>query len=103
MLCGVGFSATWLVASIMKAAEAANVFLEVYADTIDGFGYRDLEKDPFDIILIAPQVRIARRNVVKRAERFGIKVVLMDTMAFGMADGDALFRQILEALPAKRT
>ena len=102
LLCGAGFSATWLLSSILKAAEASGVKLKVISDTIDGFAYRDLEKDPFDIILIAPQVRIARRNIVKKAEPFGIKVVLMDTMAFGMADGEKLFRQILEALPDKR-
>lgn len=103
MLCGVGFSATWLQSSITKAAEEAGFNVEVFADTYDGFGHRDLENEPFDIILIAPQIRILRKRVLKRAEPFGIKVVLMDITAFGMADGEMLFRQILEALPEKRT
>ena len=76
--------------------------MEIFADTYDGFGHRDLENESFDIILVAPQIRIVRKRILKRAEPFGIKVVLMDTMAFGMADGEKLFRQILEALPEKQ-
>jgi PTS system cellobiose-specific IIB component len=98
MLCAVGCSTTLLQSSIMKAAKTAGLTLELYGDTIDGFAYRDFVKDPFDVILIAPQVRIARKSIVRKAEPFGITVVLMDPMAFGMADGDKLLRQILDAL-----
>jgi cellobiose-specific phosphotransferase system component IIB len=82
----------------MKAAKAAGLELELRGDTLDGFAYRDFVKDPFDVILIAPQVRIARKSIVRRAEPFGIIVVLMDPMAFGMADGEKLLRQIQDAL-----
>lgn len=82
----------------MEAAKAAGLALELYGDTVNGFAYRDFVKDPIDVILIAPQIRIARKSIVRRAEPFGITVVLMDSMAFGIADGNKLLRQILDAL-----
>ncbi len=101
MLCAVGLSAVLLQAAIMKATKAAGLTLELHGDTVDSFAYRDFEKHPFDVILIAPQIRFARKRICRRVEPFGIPVVLMDSIAFGMADGEKLLRQILDALQAQ--
>jgi len=60
----------------------------------------DFEKKIFDVILLAPQVRFMRKRIAQRVAPFNIVVQVLDPMAFGMMDGELLFRQILEALQA---
>ncbi len=63
-------------------------------------GRWDFEQDCLDVILVAPQVRFTKRNIIKRAEPYGVIVQDIDTIAYGMVDGEKIFAQVLEALQA---
>ena len=100
LVCAFGFSTALLEARITEAANAAGVNLDIRGDTVDGIPLIDFEKKIFDVILLAPQVRFMRKRIAQRVAPFNIVVQVLDPMAFGMMDGELLFRQILEALQA---
>lgn len=100
LVCAFGFSTALLEARITEAAKAAGVNLDIRGDTVDGIPLIDFEKQIFDVILLAPQVRFMRKRIAQRVAPFNIVVQVLDPMAFGMMDGELLFRQILEALQA---
>lgn len=100
LVCAFGFSTALLEARITEAAKAAGVNLDIRGDTVDGIPLIDFEKKIFDVILLAPQVRFMRKRIAQRVAPFNIMVQVLDPMAFGMMDGELLFRQILEALQA---
>ncbi len=100
LVCAFGFSTALLEARITEAAKAAGVNLDIRGDTVDGIPLIDFEKKIFDVILLAPQVRFMRKRIAQRVAPFNIVVQVLDPMAFGMMDGELLFRQILEALQA---
>jgi PTS system cellobiose-specific IIB component len=54
-----------------------------------------------DVILVAPQVRFKKRGIIKQAEPYGVIVRDIDTIAYGMVDGEKIFEQVLEALENK--
>jgi PTS system cellobiose-specific IIB component len=58
----------------------------------------DFEKERVDIILVAPQVRFKKRSIAEKAEPLGILVQDIDTIAYGMVDGEKIFAQVLAAL-----
>lgn len=100
LVCAFGFSTALLEARITEAAKAAGVNLDIRGDTVDGIPLIDFEKKIFDVILLAPQVRFMRKRIAQRVAPFNIVVQVLDPMAFGMMDGELLYRQILEALQA---
>ena len=56
------------------------------------------EQDRMDVILIAPQVRFKKRGIIQQSEPFGVIVQDIDTVAYGMVDGDIIFSQVLDAM-----
>ncbi|HEY45901.1 MAG: hypothetical protein AMJ88_12015 [Anaerolineae bacterium SM23_ 63] len=101
LICAAGMSSSLLIASIMEAAERAGVDLEVRAYFANIGTYWDFEEHPFDVILIAPQVRFMRKSVAKKVEPLGIIVQGIDPQAYGMVDGEKIFQQIVDALKAR--
>jgi PTS system cellobiose-specific IIB component len=75
--------------------------LDLSVDYLDDLGLRDFEDEPFDLILLAPQVGFMRKRIAGKVERFGTAVERLDPMAFGMMDGEKLVGQIREALAAR--
>jgi PTS system cellobiose-specific IIB component len=98
LLCAAGMSSSLLVTSIMKAAEAAGVELEVSSYFANITPYWDFEEHFVDVILIAPQVRFMRKSIAQKVEPLGIIVQVIDPQAYGMVDGEKIFRQLYEAL-----
>jgi PTS system cellobiose-specific IIB component len=101
LICAGGMSSSLLEASIKEAAEKAGVDLEVSAYFAQIGTYGDFEKHPFDVILIAPQVRFMRKSIAKKVEPLGIIVQGIDPQAYGMVDGETIFQQIVDALKAR--
>jgi PTS system cellobiose-specific IIB component len=101
LICAAGMSSSLLEASIMEAAEKAGVDLEVSSYFANIVAYWDFEEHFFDVILIAPQVRLMRKSVTKKAEPLGIIVQGIDPQAYGMVDGEKIFQQIYDALKAR--
>ena len=101
LICAAGMSSSLLEASIMEAAETAGVNLEVISLFANIGTYWDFEEHPFDVILIAPQVRLMIKSITKKAEPLGIIVQVIDPQAYGMVDGEKIFQQIYDALKAR--
>lgn len=101
LICAAGMSSSLLEASIKKAAGKAGVDLEVSAYFANIGTYWDFEENPFDVILIAPQVRFMRKGIAKKVEPLGIIVQVIDPQAYGMVDGGKIFQQIYDALKAR--
>ena len=66
--------------------------MELKAVDSSRMGLWDFEQEKMDIILVAPQVRFTKRNIIKRAEPYGVIVQDIDTIAYGMVDGGKDFR-----------
>ena len=103
LICAGGFSSSMLEISMIEAAKAADVDLEVHSSFANIVAYWDFEKHFFDVILVAPQVRFMRKSVAKRVEPLGTIVHVIDPMTYGMVDGEKIFRQIHTALKAHDT
>jgi PTS system cellobiose-specific IIB component len=100
LVCAAGMSSSLLEEKIRKAAEAAGREMELKAVDSSRMGLWDYEKDTMDIILVAPQVRFLKRGIIKKAEPYGVIVQDIDTVAYGMVDGEKIFAQVIEALQA---
>jgi len=98
LVCAAGMSSSLLEEKIRKAAEAAGRDMELKAVDSSRMGMWDFEKDSMDIILVAPQVRFTKRGIIQRAEPYGVIVQDIDTIAYGMVDGEKIFAQVIEAL-----
>ncbi len=101
LVCAAGMSSSLLWKSMCEAAEAAGAELEVQSIFATGAALWDFERNYIDVVLIAPQVRFMRRNIVKVTEPLGIIVLVIDPQTYGMVDGDKLLRQVWEALGAR--
>lgn len=98
LVCAAGMSSSLLEEKIRKAAQAAGRDMELKAIDSMRVGLWDFEKERVDIILVAPQVRFKKRSIAEKAEPLGIQVQDIDTIAYGMVDGEKIFAQVLAAL-----
>jgi PTS system cellobiose-specific IIB component len=101
LVCAAGMSSSLLEEKIRKAAEKAGREMELKAIDSSSMGMWDFEKECMDIILVAPQVRYIKRNLAQRVEPMGVIVQDIDTIAYGMVDGEKIFEQVIDALKAK--
>ena len=98
LVCAAGMSSSLLEEKIRQAAENAGKAMELKAIDSSRMGLWDYEKESMDIILVAPQVRFTKRSIIQKAEPLGIIVQDIDTVAYGMVDGEKIFAQVIEAL-----
>jgi cellobiose PTS system EIIB component len=101
LVCAAGMSSSMLEEKIRIAAAAGKCEMELKAVDSMRINLWDYEKNPMDIILVAPQVRFKKHSIIEKAEPFGIIVQDIDTIAYGMMDGEMIFRQVLEAIKNK--
>ena len=98
LVCAAGMSSSLLEEKIRQAAAAAGCEMQLKAIDSMRMTMWDFEKDPMDVILVAPQVRFKKRSIAEKAEPLGIVVQDIDTIAYGMVDGEKIFTQVLEAI-----
>jgi len=98
LVCAAGMSSSLLEEKIRQAAQKAGREMQLKAVDSSRIGLWDYEKESMDIILVAPQVRFLKRGIAKRAEPLGVIVQDIDTIAYGMVDGEMIFKQVMEAL-----
>ena len=98
LVCAAGMSSSLLEAAAVKAAEARGHELDIHAVDVPHVARYDFAADPVDIVLIAPQARYKRKSVQKMAEPLGIVVDVIDSIVYGMVDGDKLFEQIVRGV-----
>jgi cellobiose PTS system EIIB component len=98
LVCAAGMSSSLLEEKIRQAAAAAGKEMELKAVDATTMSLWNYEQDIMDVILIAPQVRFKKRSIIQQSEPFGVIVQDIDTVAYGMVDGEIIFSQVLEAL-----
>jgi len=98
MVCAIGMSSSLIEQKVAKIAEEAGVPFEFEAVDVPEVGRWDFNEKPVDMVLIAPQARFKTRSVTQTAEPLGIVVENIDTVAYGMVDGEKIFEQIMNAV-----
>lgn len=98
LVCAAGMSSSMLEEKIRKAAAAVGRDMELKAIDSMRITLWDFEKDHMDVVLVAPQVRFKKRSIAEKAEPQGTVVQDIDTVAYGMMDGEKIFAQVLEAI-----
>ena len=101
LVCAAGMSSSLIEEKIRQAAAAAGKDMELKAIDATRMSLWDYERDPMDVILVAPQVRFKKKGIIEKAEPLGIIVQDIDTIAYGMVDGEKIFAQVLNAIGDK--
>ncbi|MFZ4451473.1 PTS sugar transporter subunit IIB [Salibacterium aidingense] len=93
LVCSAGMSTSMLVKNMRQAAEQKGIEAE-----IDAYAEGELHQHMEDIqvILIGPQVRYLKQNIMEKAEPYGTAVDVIDTMAYGTMNGDKVLEQALQ-------
>ncbi len=98
MVCAMGMSSSLIEAKTAKAAEEAGVPFELKAIETAEMGRWNFAENPMDVVLIAPQVRFKKKSIEEAAGPYGSIVLNIDSIAYGMVDGEAIFNQVMEAI-----
>ena len=98
MVCAIGMSSSLIEQKTSKVAEEAGVPFEIQAVDVPEIGRWDFNENPVDIVLIAPQARFKKRSIDQVAGPLGILVENIDSVAYGMIDGEKIFEQIMAAI-----
>lgn len=101
LVCAIGMSSSLLVSKITDEAEAAGVKIDMLAIETPEVARWDFETNRMDIVLVAPQVRYKRKSITQASEPYGTVVEVIDTVSYGMVDGEKIFKQIMDALEAR--
>ena len=92
IVCSWGMSTSLLVDSLIAAAEAAHIELQVEALSAGEYAARVEE---CEIVLIAPQIRHLRRSIEKLAASLGKPVALIEPFYYATMNGQAVLEQIV--------
>lgn len=92
LVCSAGMSTSMLVNKMRKSAEDRNI-----AAQIDAVPESELKNnlEGLDVILIGPQVRYLEKKIREQAEPNGIKVDVINQIAYGMMQGDKVLNQAI--------
>lgn len=92
LVCSAGMSTSMLVNKMRKSAEERNITAQ-----IDAVPESDLKNnlEGLDVILIGPQVRYLEKKIREQADPLGIKVDVINQMAYGMMQGDKVLDQAI--------
>ncbi len=101
MVCAMGMSSSLLEIKTKEAAAKAGVAFELKAVGVQEITRWDPAADPWDMVLVAPQVFYKRRTLEAVMAQHGILVEGIDATTFGMVDGEKLFKQIIGAIHAR--
>jgi cellobiose PTS system EIIB component len=101
LVCAAGMSSSLLEDKIRQAASDSGRAMELRAVDATTMSMWDYAKDTMDVILVAPQVRFKKRGIIAQAEPHGVVVEDIDTIAYGMVDGEKIFNQVLDAFNRK--
>jgi cellobiose PTS system EIIB component len=92
LVCSAGMSTSMLVKKMRDAATERNLEVEIDA-VAESQLTNHLENT--DVILIGPQVRYLEKKIRSSVEPKGIKVDIIDQMAYGMIQGDKVLDQAI--------
>ena len=92
LVCSAGMSTSMLVTKMQEVAKAKGVDATIWAIPE---AQLQAEIDKSDVILLGPQVRFLKSKIEAEAAPKGIPVEVIDMMAYGMMNGEAVLDQAL--------
>ena len=95
LFCSAGMSTSLLVTKMKKVAEAKGI--EV---SIDAFPEATMVKelDGVDAVLLGPQIKYLFNKLKKLCDEKGVPVSVINTMDYGMMDGEKVLNQALKMM-----
>lgn len=95
LACSAGMSTSLLVRKMKEVAESKGIEVNIWAVSQDK-ALKEIEKA--DVLLIGPQMRFLKNKFSKITEEIGIPLEVIDTMAYGRLDGEAVLNRALELI-----
>ena len=95
LACSAGMSTSLLVAKMEEAAKNRGLEVSIWAVSQDKAN-ADMEKA--DVLLIGPQMRFPKKKFEKTAGEVGIPLEVIDSMAYGRLDGEAVLNRALDLI-----
>ena len=92
LCCSAGMSTSLLVTKMEKSAKEKGIECHIWAvgsTAIDG------EMEKADVVLLGPQVRFLLSKLKSAGEQKGIPVDCVNSMAYGMCNGEEVLNQAL--------
>jgi len=93
LVCSAGMSTSMLVNKMLKSAEDRGIDAEINAVAESQLKN---QLNELDVVLIGPQVRYLEKQIRQLVESKGIKVGIIDQMAYGMVKGEKVLDQAIE-------
>lgn len=84
LACSAGMSTSLLVTKMEQHAESINADVKIWAV---GQDQAKQEMANADVVLIGPQMSFLKGELQKEGNQYGIKVDVIDMLAYGLADG----------------
>ncbi|SMO31893.1 PTS sugar transporter subunit IIB [Melghirimyces algeriensis] len=95
LACSSGMSTSLLVTKMLEYAKSVGDEVEIWAVGQDE-AKKEMEKA--DVVLIGPQMRFLQEELQTEAQKYDIKVDVIDMAAYGMADGKKAYDQALRLM-----
>lgn len=95
LACSSGMSTSLLVNKMKEVAEAKGIETEIWAVAQDK---APKEMENADVLLIGPQMRFMKKKYQKVADEVGILLDVIDPVAYGRVDGEAVLNKALELI-----
>ncbi|MCR6095098.1 PTS sugar transporter subunit IIB [Salipaludibacillus agaradhaerens] len=93
LVCSAGMSTSMLVSKMRQAADKRSLNISIEATAEAGLAN---ELETTDVILIGPQVRFLEKQINEKATPHGINVAVIDSIAYGMMNGEEVLNQALQ-------
>ncbi|MFZ5354385.1 MAG: PTS sugar transporter subunit IIB [Bacillota bacterium] len=97
LVCSAGMSTSLLVNKMLDAAKKQGMETEIFAvPEVEIKQYIDKA----DVVLLAPQVRFLYNKMLKELEPTGIPLAIIDSVSYGLMNGDAVIKQVADLVAA---
>lgn len=95
LFCSAGMSTSLLVTKMQKSAKAKGLDI-----SIDAYPEATMEKelDNVDAVLIGPQIKYLLKKLKKICDEKGVPISVINTMDYGMMDGEKVLNQALKMM-----
>ncbi|MFD2655148.1 PTS sugar transporter subunit IIB [Gracilibacillus thailandensis] len=95
LACSSGMSTSMLVSKMEEVANNKEIDVEIWAVGQDK-AQEDMKKA--DVLLIGPQMRFMKKKFEAIAGEAGIPLDVIDPIAYGRVDGEAVLNKALELI-----
>jgi len=95
LACSSGMSTSLLVSKMEEVAKNKGIEAKIWAVAQD---QAQKEMDKADVLLIGPQMRFLKKKFEALAKEKGIPLYVIDPVAYGRIDGEAVLNKALELI-----